>query len=123
MSRALSYRKAERSGRFAETGALLLLLCKGYWPLAVRAKTPRGEIDLIVKRGRTLVLVEVKRRNKMETGFHAISAQQQNRIMEAFQWWFSAHPFYADFTIRCDVVLSAPKRLPHHIQNAFQLRG
>lgn len=119
MSRALSYTKAERSGRFAETAALLLLLCKGYWPLAVRVKTPRGEIDLIVRRGRTLVLVEVKRRNEMETGFHAISVQQQQRIMEAFQWWLSAHPAYTGCTIRCDVVLSAPGRFPHHIVNAF----
>jgi putative endonuclease len=119
MSRALSYRKAERSGRLAETGALLLLLCKGYWPLASRVKTPRGEIDLIVRRGRTLVLVEVKRRAVMETGFHSITAQQQNRIIEASQWWLAQNPQHARCTIRCDVVLSAPNRFPHHIENAF----
>ena len=121
MNRALSYSKAERSGRLAETAALLLLMCKGYWPIATRVKTPRGEIDLIVRRGRTLVLVEVKRRARLEQGFHAISAQQQNRIMEAYQYWLSGHPSYADFTARCDVVLSAPNRFPHHIENAFHL--
>jgi putative endonuclease len=119
MNRARSYSKAERSGRFAETGALLLLLFKGYWPLAVRAKTPLGEIDLIVKRGRTLVLVEVKRRAEMEAGLSAVGAHQQNRIIEAFAWWLAQHPEYADCTMRCDVVLSAPKRFPQHIRNAF----
>jgi putative endonuclease len=98
MSRAVSYLKAERSGRFAETAALLLLLCKGYWPLAQRVKTPRGEIDLIVRRGRTLALVEVKRRAVLDSGLSAVSA---------------------GYTVRCDVVVSAPKRLPHHISNAF----
>jgi putative endonuclease len=119
MSRAVSYLKAERSGRFAETAALLLLLCKGYWPLAQRVKTPRGEIDLIVRRGRTLALVEVKRRAVLDSGLSAVSAQQQGRIMDAFQWWLAAHPRYAGYTVRCDVVVSAPKRLPHHISNAF----
>lgn len=118
MSRALSYKKAERSGRFAEQLALLFLLVKGYWPVATRAKTPRGEIDLIMRRGRTLALVEVKRRVFMEQGLHAVSAQQQVRIMDAFAWWLARRPNYADFTVRCDVVIVAAMRL-RHIKNAF----
>ncbi len=119
MNRVLSRMKAERDGRFAETSALFLFLAKGYWPLAQRVKTPRGEIDLIVRRGRTLVLVEVKRRAALEAGLHAVGAHQQQRIMDAFHWWLARHPQYADCATRCDVVVSAPRRFPCHIKNAF----
>ena len=119
MSRALIRAKAERSGRAAETAALLLLLAKGYWPLARRMKTPRGEIDLIMRRGRTLVLVEVKRRAALEQGFHAVSVQQQRRMLDAFAWWLAHNPRHARCTARCDVVLSAPYRIPRHVRNAF----
>ena len=55
-------RAAYRHGHLAEAAALLLLLAKGFRPLARRYKTPLGEIDLIVKRGRTIAFVEVKAR-------------------------------------------------------------
>ncbi|MES2906298.1 MAG: YraN family protein [Pseudomonadota bacterium] len=111
--------RAEQQGRKAETAALLLLLFKGYWPLARRAKTPRGEIDLIVRRGQQLVLVEVKNRAHIEAANEAVSGMQQQRIMDAFYWWLARHPRYSHLHTRCDVVLSAPGRFPKHIANAF----
>ena len=37
-------------------------MAKGYRILGFRLKTPPGEIDLLAQRGRTLAVVEVKRR-------------------------------------------------------------
>ena len=55
-------RLAERRGRRAETLAAWYLRLKGYRILARRYRTPVGEIDLIVRRGRLVAFVEVKRR-------------------------------------------------------------
>jgi putative endonuclease len=52
-------------GLDAERIALLLLISKGYWPMAKRFLAHSGEIDLIVKRGRTIVAVEVKARKNL----------------------------------------------------------
>ena len=54
-------RRAERRGRTAEILAALFMMMKGYRPLAWRLKTSRGEIDLIMKSGRRIVFVEVRR--------------------------------------------------------------
>ena len=113
--------RAERQGHVAETLALWFLLLKFYWPVAQRAKTPKGEIDLIVRRGRQLVLVEVKARQHMQDAAEAILPQQQRRIIDAFSLWVARHPRYMNCHTRCDVILIAPWRWPRHITNAFSL--
>ena len=60
--RGRNRRASYRHGHVAEAAAMLLLLAKGFRPVARRYKTPLGEIDLIVKRGRTIAFVEVKAR-------------------------------------------------------------
>ena len=50
----------EAKGRRGETLAAWYLRFKGWRILARRVKTPRGEIDLIVRRGSVVAFVEVK---------------------------------------------------------------
>ena len=52
--------RAERAGRRGETLAACWLMLGGWRVIARRVKTPRGEVDLVVRRGRTLCFVEVK---------------------------------------------------------------
>ena len=62
---------------------MLLLLAKGFRPIARRYKTPLGEIDLIVKRGRTIAFVEVKARasrdDALESVGRAVGAAHRRR--------------------------------------------
>ena len=51
---------AERAGRWAEIIAWLYYSIRGYHYLGRRMRSPFGEIDLIMKRGRRLVFVEEK---------------------------------------------------------------
>ncbi len=46
----------------AETRCALGLRLRGYRVLARRYKVPVGEVDIVARRGRTLVFVEVKAR-------------------------------------------------------------
>ena len=61
----------ERAGRRAEIAAWLYYSIKGYYCLGQRVRTPFGEIDLVMKRGRRLAFVEVKFRTNrdMNNGF------------------------------------------------------
>lgn len=111
--------QAEKHGRDGETRAALWLQAKGWRILARRVKTPRGEIDLIAKRGTLIAFVEVKwRRNKADLD-HAIDAYRLQRVAGAVEC--VAHEYAQDGEdIRVDVILLAPGTLPRHIPNAWQ---
>ena len=112
--------KAYRGGLRAELAALIYMSLKGYWLVSWRFKTPVGEVDLILRRGRTLVFVEVKARADMGSAAHAIHITNQSRVVRAAQFFLASHPKYAAHEMRFDAVLIAWYRKPHHLPNAFQ---
>tara|TARA_R110002072_G_scaffold81148_8_gene185864 strand:+ start:14407 stop:14757 length:351 start_codon:yes stop_codon:yes gene_type:complete len=110
---------AERSGREGERRAALWLRAKGWRILASRVKTPRGEIDLVARRGSLVAFVEVKyRHNRAELDF-AIDERRLSRVAAAVEC--VAHEYAGEGDdIRIDVILLAPGSLPRHIANAWQ---
>lgn len=110
-------------GLSAETLALLALMLKGYRPLARRFAAAGGEIDLIVRRGRTVAFVEVKARPTLEAAAVAIDARKRARMSRAARAWLARRPLAADLTLRADAVFVAPRRWPRHLPNAFELEG
>ncbi|SFG70797.1 YraN family protein [Methylobacterium gossipiicola] len=108
-------------GLSGETRALLALMLKGYWPLARRYGAAGGEIDLVMRRGRTIAFVEVKARATLDTALAAIDGRKRSRFSRAARAWLAAHPACADFTLRADAVLVPPRRWPRHVADAFPL--
>ncbi len=122
MKTALERRRATfLRGHRAEWAALLLLLAKGYHPLARRYAAAGGEIDLIVRRGDTIAFVEVKARGAMDDALSAITATKRRRFSRAARAWLARHPWAAGKTWRADAVFVAPGRWPQHIVAAFEL--
>ena len=109
---------AEKSGREGEKRAAYWLRAKGWRILAERVKTPRGEIDLIAKRGGLVTFVEVKwRRSRIDLDL-AIDERRLARVAAAVEC--VAHEYATDGEdIRVDVILLAPGALPRHIANAW----
>lgn len=120
MSRAAPDRKkAERLGRWGEIRASLWLNLHGWWIVANRVKTPRGEIDLVARRGRTVAFVEVKTRKHAHELKLAVDEYRLRRVAAAAE--AVAHRYCREGdTMRIDVLLLAPGRLPRHIVNAWQ---
>ena len=110
---------AFRTGLSAETRAAAYLMAKGYRILAKRFRTPYGEIDLVARKRNLLVFVEVKARSSLDEAAYAVTPRQQQRIINAAQAWLMAHPEHAEFDMRFDAMLIAPKRLPRHLLAAF----
>jgi putative endonuclease len=110
---------AERYGRGAERWAEIYLRLKGYRVLARRYKTPVGEIDLIVRRGRVIAFVEVKARPDQDSGLYAISPTAQRRISRAAELWLAKHPDARAFDVRFDAIVIMRGKLPHHLMRAF----
>jgi putative endonuclease len=110
---------AFRTGLSAEARAAAYLMAKGYRILAKRFRTPYGEIDLVARRRHLLVFIEVKARANLDDAAYALTPRQQRRIIDAAQAWLMAHPEHAEFDLRFDAVLIAPRRLPRHLLAAF----
>ena len=121
-SRGRDRKLAARSfGRRGEYLAMLALLLRGYRILARNLRTPRGEIDLIAARGRTIAFVEVKSRRDLDTARTAISPMQQARIARAAGWWLAHHPGLQNHDLRGDAIFVGAGRWPAHLENAFEL--
>jgi putative endonuclease len=116
-------RRAEGRGRRAETIAAWFLRLKLYRILARRYKTPVGEIDLIVRRGRTIAFIEVKQRPSETDAITAVTRAARRRIARAAELWVAAHPAAAVFDQRFDVVIAVPGRMPRHLVGVFGRGG
>jgi len=110
---------AFRLGLSAESRAAMLLIAKGYRIAARRWKTPFGEIDIVARRRRALVFVEVKARDRADEAAEAVTERSKRRIVAAAELWLAHHPDDIERNIRFDVMLVAPGRMPQHIANAF----
>jgi putative endonuclease len=95
------------------------LRLKLYRVIALRYKTPVGEIDLVAERFGTIVFVEVKARRTAAGEADALGAVNQRRIAHAAQLWIAKHPRLAECTMRFDVIFLARGRWPRHVINAF----
>ena len=114
-----------KTGHRCEKWAQMLLMLKGYKPVARNYITGRGtgagEVDLIMQKGRLLVFIEVKKRSSFEQALHAITIENQTRVIRASGAFLQRNKAYQDFKIRYDAVLFAPKRMPRHIKDAWRV--
>ena len=108
----------EAQGRRGERLAAWYLRLTGWRVLAQRVKTPRGEIDLIARRGKVVAFVEVKWRAQAADLDHAIDAYRLRRVLAAAEAVGHRYAIAGDEQ-RIDVLLLAPRRLPRHMANAL----
>ena len=110
----------QQRGRRGEALAVLWLRLKGYRILARNWRHPAGEVDILARRGRLLVAVEVKWRADLATAALAVQAQQRRRIAQAAAVFLGRLPDHASLSLRFDAMLLAPGRWPHHLCDAWR---
>lgn len=111
---------AERRGRRAELWAAWFLRLKGYRILASRWRGRSGEVDLIGRRGRVLVFVEVKLRDDPARAAMAAAGRGPARIARAAAEFLATRPELATLDVRFDLMLSSPGRMPRHLPDAWR---
>ena len=115
--------QAERTGRLAELAALVYLVLTGHRLLARRFQSSGGEIDLIVRRSKTIVFCKVKFRHQMDHD-GLPSPRQRQRICRAAQDFIKRHHISPEFDFRIDLIrispFSAGGGLPlNHLRDAW----
>ena len=74
----------------------------GWAVLARRARTPAGELDLVMEREGLLAFVEVKARPSFRDAAFALSPRQRARLAAAAECWLAANPGHGAAGIRFD---------------------
>ena len=111
--------RAEQQGRTAELVALVYLMLTCHRILARRWRGSAGEIDLVARRGRRIIFVEVKFRHRSDAGSGAGSgagsdaggiptAQQRQRIARAAQQFCRQRRISPAFELRFDLIQISP---------------
>ncbi len=110
---------AFRVGISAESRAAAYLVAKGYRILARRCKSPLGELDIVARRRKTLIFVEVKARATLDDAAQSVSERQRARIAACAEAWLANYPQPDVLDMRFDAMLVAPGTMPGHIPAAF----
>jgi putative endonuclease len=111
---------ARLAGRRAEVLAAVWLMAKGYRILGFRLKTRQAEIDLLALRGKTLSVVEVKRRTSLLAALETVTFDQRSRLRRAGAALAASRPALAGAAVRLDLIALAPGKLPRHIPDAWK---
>ena len=111
--------KAWKWGALTETMTAFVYRLMGYKILARRFKSSVGELDIVARRNRSLVFVEVKFRTDHTAWADAIPELQRRRISSAAQAFIATNPRYQYDDQRIDVVMIAPGALPRRVKNAW----
>lgn len=107
-------------GISAESRAAAYLVAKGFRILSRRWKSPLGELDIVARRRKLLIFVEVKARATLNAAAEAIDVRTQRRIVSAAEAWLATYPQPNVTDMRFDAMLVAPGKIPRHIQGAFE---
>ena len=115
--------RARRRGQLAELLCRWHLRLRGWRIVAADWRCPSGEIDILARRGRILAIIEVKSRADFPTAALAVLPRQRRRITRAASAFLLLRPDLAALSLRFDVMLVAPLRLPLHLPDAWRDGG
>ena len=104
MQPSLSMTPQER-GAAAETQVLRMLIGRGWQLLDRNWRCRWGELDLLLIKGRRLLLVEVKGRCSPARGRPMVRPAKRRRLGRAIDCWRSLHPDQADCLLQVAVAL------------------
>ncbi len=104
---------------WSEAVARHYLLAKGYLLLGENYTTRRGEIDLIVQAGSTVVFVEVRQRRQLRFGTPAesIDARKRARLRLTALHFLVRRYGSDDLPVRFDAVMVTGTRHRHRIEH------
>lgn len=118
--------RAQRRGRAGERRASWFLRLKGYSILERQWRSHQGEIDLIVRRGKILVFVEVKVRRSLAEAIQSITVRQRARICASAEIFLARRQAgrkligSAIHEVRFDVIAMTRNGIPRHLKDAWR---
>src|SRR3954463_12010683 len=106
MPRSRTWPSTFARGRAAEPRVAWHYRLRGYRILATNFRAGGVELDLIVRRGRRLVVCEVKHKGGERLGdpLEMVGPAKQTRLRRGAEAWLAAHPEAAELEVSFEVV-------------------
>jgi putative endonuclease len=92
-------------GLISEFIIKLYLTLKFYKILHSRYRSRFGEIDIIAKRGSTILFIEVKGRKKLPLNLEVVTQRQIERIKKTALFFIAKNPIYQQCNLRFDLII------------------
>ncbi len=104
---------SRRLGPEAERRARRHYRLRGYRILATNAWAGGYELDMVVRRGPTVVVCEVKARTGTEHGdpHEAVGPEKARRVRQAAETWLALRPELAGLDVRFEAVAVRGRRI------------
>ena len=96
--------QAHKDGVEAEHQACALLEARGWRILLRRARTPRGEVDIVASRAGIVSFIEVKKRQTMAEALACLSPAQSRRLYRAAECLLQRYASWHYDTLRFDLI-------------------
>jgi putative endonuclease len=86
---------------------------RGYRILGANVRAGGNELDIVVRRGRRLVVCEVKARSSSDYGdpWEAVGPEKQRRLRRAAEGWIARHPELQELEVACEVIAVRGRRI------------
>lgn len=94
-----------QNGLAAEDAVCQKLKNAGWTILLQRARTRRGEIDIVAQNGALISFVEVKQRQTLRGAAECLSAAQSRRLYRAAECLLQSHPHWQYDELRFDLFM------------------
>jgi putative endonuclease len=106
-------RSRRRLGPEAERRVRRHYRLRGYRILAANARAGGYELDIVVRRGRTVTVCEVKARSGAEYGapVEAVGPEKVRRVRRAAEAWLARRPELAGLDVRLEAVAVSGRRI------------
>jgi putative endonuclease len=107
------FESSTRSGAEAERRVRRFYRLRGYRILGANVRAGGNELDIVVRRGRRLVVCEVKARSGSEYGapWEAVGPEKERRLRRAAEGWIARNPELRELEVACEVVAVRGRRL------------
>ncbi len=109
-----------RFGIFAELIVIIYFFLSFHRILAWRYRNSAGEIDIIAKRGRKIVFIEVKARRDRSVS-EVVTSSQMSRMGNAAKLFIGKNKNYSEYDCRFDLIIFNSPLAFKHIKNCWEV--
>jgi putative endonuclease len=108
-----SFASSTRSGAEAERRVRRYYRLRGYRILGSNVRAGGNELDIVARRGRRLLVCEVKARSGPAFGdpWEAVGPEKERRLRRAAEGWLARNPELRKLEIACEVVAVRGRRI------------